>query len=45
MDEVNALKTRLDKWDFPENKGTMGKFMFIFDGNRRKEIFGALNFL
>lgn len=25
VDEVNMLKNRLDRWEFPENKGTMGK--------------------
>ena len=26
VDEVNYLKAYVDKWEFPENKGTMGKF-------------------
>lgn len=25
VDEVNCLKAYVDKWEFPENKGTMGK--------------------
>lgn len=24
VDEVSLLKNRLDRWEFPENKGTMG---------------------
>lgn len=25
VDEVNLLKNRIDRWEFPENKGTMGR--------------------
>lgn len=26
VDEVMCLKAYVDKWEFPDNKGTMGKF-------------------
>lgn len=26
VDEVNYLKSRLDRWDVPEHKNTMGKY-------------------
>lgn len=30
VDEVSYLKSRLDHWDVPEHKSTMGKFFFGF---------------
>lgn len=29
VDEVNSLKARLDRWDVPEHKNTMGKILII----------------
>lgn len=29
VDEVMCLKAYVDKWEFPENKGTMGKFFIL----------------
>lgn len=29
VDEVNWLKSRLDRWDVPEHKSTMGKYSSI----------------
>lgn len=30
VDEVNCLKMYVDKWEFPENKGSMGKTLESF---------------
>lgn len=39
VDEVNYLKACVDKWEFPENKGSMGKIIYFWIIHKIKNNF------